>query len=203
MSRGLGATIERRIHTRWCDDESARCNGSNQHDPPGAFSAPMPPSTIISMFNATSSPVPRCETSRRSQSTVAGCSRSRMKPDSPRLSSVTVTKPTECIPPTSNAHLVPPLTAAKSEGPSAGVESVQRGCSCASPCRCLGSLTPGRDTRPDAGYLREEPGAGKLHARICEGKSRMAELLDRDRGRAGESTNQDSARPPSGDRVIQ
>ena len=125
MSRGLGATIERRIHTRWCDDESARCNGSNQHDPPGAFSAPMPPSTIISMFNATSSPVPRCETSRRSQSTVAGCSRSRMKPDSPRLSSVTVTKPTECIPPTSNAHLVPPLTAAKSEGPSAGVESVQ------------------------------------------------------------------------------
>ena len=27
---------------------------------------------------------------------------------------------------------------------------------------------------------REEPGAGKLHARICEGESRMAELLDRD-----------------------
>ena len=32
----------------------------------------------------------------------------------------------------------------------------------------------------NAGYLREEPGAGKPHARICEGKSRMAELLDPD-----------------------
>ncbi len=32
----------------------------------------------------------------------------------------------------------------------------------------------------DAGYLREEPGAGKPHARICEGESRMAELLDHD-----------------------
>jgi hypothetical protein len=29
-------------------------------------------------------------------------------------------------------------------------------------------------------YSREEPGAGKLHARICEGESRMAELLDHD-----------------------
>ena len=30
----------------------------------------------------------------------------------------------------------------------------------------------------DAGYSREEPGAGKPHARICDGESRMAELLD-------------------------
>ena len=30
----------------------------------------------------------------------------------------------------------------------------------------------------DAGYPREEPGAGNLHARIREGESRMAELLD-------------------------
>jgi hypothetical protein len=30
----------------------------------------------------------------------------------------------------------------------------------------------------DASYPREEPGAGNLHARICEGESRMAELLD-------------------------
>ena len=30
-------------------------------------------------------------------------------------------------------------------------------------------------------HLREEPGAGKPHARICEGESQMAELLDRDR----------------------
>ena len=53
-------------------------------------------------------------------------------------------------------------------------------CSTASPCHYLGSLIPGRDRRYDAGYPREEPGAGKLHARICEGKSRMAELLDHD-----------------------
>ncbi len=32
----------------------------------------------------------------------------------------------------------------------------------------------------NAGYLREEPGAGKPHARICEGESQMAELLDHD-----------------------
>ncbi|MGO9047078.1 MAG: hypothetical protein ACLQFW_09350, partial [Xanthobacteraceae bacterium] len=29
-----------------------------------------------------------------------------------------------------------------------------------------------------ASYPREEPGAGNLHARIREGESRMAELLD-------------------------
>ncbi len=29
-----------------------------------------------------------------------------------------------------------------------------------------------------SGYLQEEPSAGKPHARICEGESRMAELLD-------------------------
>ena len=29
------------------------------------------------------------------------------------------------------------------------------------------------------GNLQEEPSAGKPHARICEGESRMAELLDR------------------------
>jgi len=28
------------------------------------------------------------------------------------------------------------------------------------------------------GNLQEEPSAGKPHARICEGESRMAELLD-------------------------
>ena len=30
----------------------------------------------------------------------------------------------------------------------------------------------------DSGYSREEPYAGKPHVRICEGESRMAELLD-------------------------
>lgn len=39
---------------------------------------------------------------------------------------------------------------------------------------------PGRQRGPDAGDFREEPGAGKPHARICEGRSRMAELLDHD-----------------------
>jgi hypothetical protein len=29
-----------------------------------------------------------------------------------------------------------------------------------------------------SGYLQEEPDAGKPHVRICEGESRMAELLD-------------------------
>ena len=38
----------------------------------------------------------------------------------------------------------------------------------------------GRRRGYDAGYSREEPGAGKPPARICEGKSRMAELLDHD-----------------------
>ena len=37
---------------------------------------------------------------------------------------------------------------------------------------------PWTQARHDAGYLREEPGAGKPPARICEGESRMAELLD-------------------------
>jgi hypothetical protein len=32
------------------------------------------------------------------------------------------------------------------------------------------------------GYLQDEPDAGKPHVRICEGKSRMAELLDRGSG---------------------
>jgi hypothetical protein len=35
----------------------------------------------------------------------------------------------------------------------------------------------------DAGYPREEPGAGNPLARICEGESRMAELLNRGRAR--------------------
>ncbi len=33
------------------------------------------------------------------------------------------------------------------------------------------------------GDLQEEPSAGKPHARICEGESRMAELLDQPRPR--------------------
>jgi hypothetical protein len=37
--------------------------------------------------------------------------------------------------------------------------------------RGFGSLTPGHRERPDAGDFREEPGAGKPPARICEGKA--------------------------------
>ncbi len=48
--QGLRSKIERRTLIRWCDDESERCNGSNQHNPPNAFSASMPRSTIISIF---------------------------------------------------------------------------------------------------------------------------------------------------------
>src|SRR5438270_5343682 len=33
------------------------------------------------------------------------------------------------------------------------------------------SLTPGPNERPDAGDFREEPGAGKPPARICEGEA--------------------------------
>jgi hypothetical protein len=39
----------------------------------------------------------------------------------------------------------------------------------------------------DAGHSREEPGTGKPHARICEGESRMAELLDHDPGPSADS----------------
>jgi hypothetical protein len=37
----------------------------------------------------------------------------------------------------------------------------------------------------DLGYPWEEPYAGKPHVRICEGKSRMAELLDHPRALKG------------------
>src|SRR6266516_991286 len=63
MSRVSEATIGRRTRIKWCDDESARCNGSNHHDPPNAFSASMRRSTTTSMFNATSSPDPFYDTS--------------------------------------------------------------------------------------------------------------------------------------------
>jgi len=44
----------------------------------------------------------------------------------------------------------------------------------------LASPIPGRRERRDAGHPREEPGAGKPSAQICEGASRMAKLLDHD-----------------------
>src|SRR5438105_14549062 len=40
------------------------------------------------------------------------------------------------------------------------------------------SRCPPNRVNPNLSYPREEPGAGKPHARICEGESQMAELLD-------------------------
>ncbi len=66
-----------------------------------------------------------------------------------------------------------------SEPPSGGGTCHCRTCQRATfLCRPPGSLTPGRPKRHAAGYPREEPSAGKPHARNCEGESRMAELLD-------------------------
>ena len=45
-------------------------------------------------------------------------------------------------------------------------------------CLALVSPTPGRWSPAESIEPQEEPRAGNLHARICEGKSRMAALLD-------------------------
>ena len=51
-------------------------------------------------------------------------------------------------------------------------------CYSVSPFRRHDSRTRARNGEPNRGHLREEPYAGKPHVRICEGESRMAELLD-------------------------
>jgi hypothetical protein len=42
------------------------------------------------------------------------------------------------------------------------------------PSQRLASLIPGPHVRHEAGYFREEPGAGEPHARICEGEAEWA-----------------------------
>src|SRR5438034_169333 len=54
--QGLRANNRAEIPTKWCDEESARCSGSSQLDPPSASSASMPPSTTHSIFSDTLSP---------------------------------------------------------------------------------------------------------------------------------------------------
>ena len=60
------------------------------------------------------------------------------------------------------------------------------------PSRRLGSLIPGLHARHDAGYFREEPGAGKPHARICEGEAEWPSYstTTRVRGNGGGSSRQ-------------
>src|SRR6476620_2455442 len=58
--QGLRKNNQAENSHRGCDDESVRCNGSNQHDPLNTFSASMLPSTIHLMFSATSFLDPRC-----------------------------------------------------------------------------------------------------------------------------------------------
>ena len=85
----------------------------------------------------------------------------------------------ECIPSGGPAHLVPLPPATKPEGPAPDLGPLQ-GAARTLPSAATSDHSPWADERHDAGYPREEPGAGKPHARICEGESRMAELLDRD-----------------------
>jgi Transposase IS116/IS110/IS902 family len=48
-------TIVQKTRIRRCDDESAKCSGSNRLDPPGAFPVCTLPSTTTSTFNAIAS----------------------------------------------------------------------------------------------------------------------------------------------------
>ena len=81
------------------------------------------------------------------------------------------------VPAGSAAHLVQLPAAAKPEEPAHGLGRFEALTACF-PLPTLGSLIPGRQRGMTRVTSREEPGAGKPPARICEGESRMAELLD-------------------------
>lgn len=51
-------------------------------------------------------------------------------------------------------------------------------CPRAGPCPSLEARTPGHQARHDVVNVREEPGPGKPLTWICNGESRMAELVD-------------------------
>ena len=59
-SGGWAETIGPKTHIRRCDDESAKCSGSNRLDRPSVFSACTLPSTPPSTFNAISPRDQRC-----------------------------------------------------------------------------------------------------------------------------------------------
>ena len=86
----------------------------------------------------------------------------------------------ERVPAGSPAHLVQLPQAAKPEKPAHGLGRV-RGSDCTLPSARSSDHSPlGAASGMTRVTSREEPGAGKPPARICEGESRMAELLDHD-----------------------
>jgi transposase-like protein len=100
MSRDCGRTIAPRTRTRWCDDASARCNGSSQLDPRSASSVSMPPSITHSICNDTSSHGPRCGPSEPKRRRSGKMPSQQHEPDlplpTPCSSIVAVTRP--CCP---------------------------------------------------------------------------------------------------------
>src|ERR1700736_994391 len=105
MSRACGRTIARKIPIKRCDDESGKCNGSSQLDPPIASSASMPPSTTRSISNATSSPGPCCGLSEPKQRRTGKMPSPQHKPDLP-LPPRRVDSCRDTVPPATHLNLL-------------------------------------------------------------------------------------------------